>query len=121
MREPRAPLANVQAFLLEPPLDVVCMLRAGRHDALLVDEHADPRRLAVATDEELRPNGPLRTLGEDLHNAIGVLPWTVAEEGNREMEVVGANTPRSGSVELGRPRGELLRRGVRDGKAEEEA
>jgi hypothetical protein len=121
VREPRTALAHEEACLLEPLLHVIRMRHAVRHEALLVDEHADARRLPIAPQEELRRNGARSALVEDLGDAIGVLPRPVAEEREREMEILGANTPRLGGVEAGRPGGELARWSSRDGQSNEEA
>jgi hypothetical protein len=121
MWKPGPPLANVQACFLEATLHGMGVLPAVRAGAFLVDEHADPRRLAVATQDELRSNGPRSAPVEDLCDAIGVVPWPVAEERDREMEVFGSDPSRFGRVEAGRPGCELPRGSLRDRQTDEEA
>jgi hypothetical protein len=117
VREPGPTLARVRPEALEPPLQV---LGEGGGTPVLVaeHEHADAPRLAVALGGEARPLGRVGGFAQGRCECRELAARPAAEEGERDVQVLGwDDPPRAGERPL-LPRGERVA-GVR-GKANAE-
>src|SRR5581483_7715662 len=119
VRKPGAPLAAVDAERLEPLLDVVCECRRAPAD---VGEHHHRHgpRLAVAVDSE--PVVALRRRGgaERVDDRGQLGRRAVAEEGERDVQVVARHDAEAGRERAGLPAREIVEHVVRELQREKE-
>src|SRR5438132_3612329 len=119
VRTPRPLLPLVDS---EPLQTLVQVARQGRRPALLVveDQHADAARLAVAMgrEDDLRSRGG--RLPQGTRDRVDLFRRSMAEEGERDVQMVAAECPSLGGQILALPADERFDCLVRQSERTEE-
>src|SRR3954454_20883647 len=118
--KPRPAVTAVDAELLEPSPEIVGERRPRAVD-VVVDEHADAPRLAVALEAELGRNGNGCGRPQRADDRCELPGRALAEEGERAVEVLARDDPQVAVQRGCLPGDDLVERSVGQAQREEQA